>query len=296
MKKKLILLAALALTGLAAQATVLRVNNVDASAPYKTINDAVKDAAEGDTIIVDGTSVDYEAAKLDKRLVLIGPGYLLRENGIATESSQAATINEINVQAEGCVITGMYVTGAVVINGAKTVVNRCRVNGNISIESDVNNCVIRQNYLGGEVGSGYGRSFYHQITNNIFGNVSCQGVRESYIAYNTSITHWGESFWNSANCNIEKNIFFTEEINRGDGNTIRDNYVVGDLYQNIATDKDVRDYSIPEEALGYGAFAGDSPYVVSGIPAGPVIEELTIPTSVEEGGTMEVTLKLGANK
>lgn len=293
--KKMIFLAALCFA-LGSSANILRVNNVDSSAPYSTINAAVTAAADGDTIIVDGTSVDYDAAKLTKRLVLIGPGYWLRENGIATESAHAATINEINVQAEGCVITGMYVTGAVVINGAKTIVNRCRVNGNISIESDINNCVIHQNLLGGEVGSGYGKSFYHQITNNIFGNVKCSGVRESYIAYNTSYTHWGESFWNSANCKIEKNIFYTSDVNVGDGNTIQDNYVVGEAYQDIKTDKDVRDTKLPSEADGYGAFAGNDPYRISGIPAGPMIEELTIPTSVEEGGKMEVTLKLGSAK
>lgn len=297
MKKKLLTLAIVCGMAITAQSTTLRVNNVDSSAPYSTINDAVKAATDGDTIMVDGTSVDYEAAILNKRLVLIGPGYWLRENGIATESAHAATINEINVQAEGCVIMGMNVTAQMVINGAKTIVNRCRVTGNISIESNINNCVIHQNMLGGEVGSGYGKSFYHQITNNIFGNVKCLGVRESYIAYNTSIAHWGESFWNSHNCKIEKNIFNDEVYVKGDNdNTYSENYWVGENYQDIQTDKDVRDYLLPQAANGYGAFAGNDPYVVSGIPAGPMIEELTIPTSVEEGGTMEVTLKLGANK
>ena len=296
MKKKIVFMATF-LFAIVANANILRVNNVDSSAPYSTINAAVTAAVDGDTIIVDGTSIDYDAAKLNKRLVLIGPGYWLLENGIATESAHAATINEINVQAEGCVITGMYVTGAVVINGAKTIVNKCRVNGNISIESDINNCVIHQNMLGGEVGSGYGKSFYHQITNNIFGNVKCLGVRESYIAYNTSYAHWGESFWNSANCKIEKNIFNSDEYVKGNNdNTYSGNYWVGETYQDIQTDKDVRDTKLPSEADGYGAFAGNDPYVISGIPAGPMIEELTIPTSVEEGGTMEVTLKLGAAK
>lgn len=106
----------------------------------------------------------------------------------------------------------------------------------------------------------------------------------------------GESFWNSANCKIEKNIFYSNDTNVGDGNTIKDNYIVGEAYQNIQTDKDVRDCPLPQEANGYGAFAGDDPYVISGVPAGPMIEELTIPTSVEEGTTMEVTLKLGAAK
>ncbi len=58
----------------------------------------------------------------------------------------------------------------------------------------------------------------------------------------------------------------------------------------------MRDCPLPQEANGYGAFAGNDPYVISGIPAGPMIEELTIPTSVEEGSVMEVTIKFGTAK
>lgn len=293
--KKMILLATLCFA-LGSSANILRVNNVDSSAPYSTINAAVTAAADGDTIIVEGTSVDYEPATLDKRVVLIGPGYWLRENGIATESSQAASLSEINVKAEGCVVMGFTVNVQLLINAAKTVITRCWVKGNLHINSNINHCVIHQNMLEGSAGSGSGKSFYHQITNNIFGNITCQGIHESYIAYNTAYKHWGESFWNSANCKIEKNIFYTSDVNVGDGNTIQDNYIAGEAYQDIKTDKDVRDTKLSSDADGYGAFAGNDPYRISGIPAGPMIEELTIPTSVEEGGTMEVTLKLGANK
>jgi hypothetical protein len=73
MNKTILLLAALC-SATVANAGFLRVNNVDASAPYQQINAAVADAAEGDTILVEGSTVDYEAATLDKRLVLIGPG------------------------------------------------------------------------------------------------------------------------------------------------------------------------------------------------------------------------------
>jgi len=295
MKKEIVFMAAFLFT-IGAYANILRVNNVDSSAPYASIAAAVTAAVDGDTIIVDGTSVDYDGATINKRLVVIGPGYWLRENGIATESAHAASVAEINVQAEGCVIMGLCINAQLIINGAKTVITRCWVKGNLSIESNINYCVIHQNMLGGDAGSGYGKSFYHQITNNIFGNIGCHGVHESYIAYNTSYKHWGESFWNTANSKIEKNIFYTSDINEGDGNTIQDNYIVGDSYQDIETDKDVRDTKLPSVADGYGAFAGNDPYRISGIPAGPMIEELTIPTSVEEGTTMEVTIKLGSTK
>jgi hypothetical protein len=89
---------------------------------------------------------------------------------------------------------------------------------------------------------------------------------------------------------------FTNEFTNNTDNSYTDNYVIGEYYKDIYTDKDVLNTELPADATSYGAFAGDDPYVISGIPAGPMIEELTIPTSVEEGTTMEVTLKLGAAK
>ena len=295
MKKEIVFLATFLIT-IGANANILRVNNVDSSAPYASIAAAVTAAVDGDTIMVEGSTVDYDETTINKRLVILGPGFWLRENGITTESAQSANINGITTTEGGTVIMGIHVWGGFRVEGAKTVITRCRLDEGVSIAKGINNCVIHQCFIGGDVGSGYDHSYYHQITNNIFGAMNCKGIGDSYIAYNTSYTHWGESFWNSGNCKIEKNIFYTNDINVGDGNTIQDNYIAGDAYQDIQTDKDVRDTKLPSAADGFGAFAGNDPYVISGIPAGPMIEELTIPTSVEEGGTMEVTLKLGAAK
>ena len=295
MKKEIVFMAAFLFT-IGAYANILRVNNVDSSAPYASIAAAVTAAVDGDTIMVEGSTVDYDETTINKRLVILGPGFWLRENGITTESAQSANINGITTTEGGTVIMGIHVWGGFRVEGAKTVITRCRLDEGVSIAKGINNCVIHQCFIGGDVGSGYDHSYYHQITNNIFGAMNCKGIGDSYIAYNTSYTHWGESFWNSGNCKIEKNIFYTNDINVGDGNTIQDNYIAGDAYQDIQTDKDVRDTKLPSAADGFGAFAGNDPYVISGIPAGPMIEELTIPTSVEEGGTMEVTLKLGAAK
>jgi len=278
------------------QAATLRVNNVDSSAPYATITAAVNAASDGDSIMVEGTSKDYDETVLDKKVVLIGPGYWLRENGIGTEAAQSANIQNLTTTQEGTVIMGVHIYGVIRVEGAKTVITRCCIDGNVSIKGGTNNCIIRQNFIKGDVGSGYDHSSYHQISKNIFSNVECKGVTESHIAYNTSYHHWGESFWNSANCTIEKNIFYSEDLNVGDGNTIRDNYFVGELFQDIYTDKDVLNTELPAEATSYGAFADNDPYVISGIPTGPMIEELTVPASVEEGSVMEVTIKLETAK
>lgn len=296
MKKKLVILAAICSMAVAVHAKTLRVSNVDPSASYATITAAVNAAVDGDTIMVEGTSKDYDETTLDKKVVLIGPGYWLRENGIGTEAAQSANIQSIITTQEGTVIMGVHVWGNIQVDGSKTIIARCCIDGGVSIKKDVTNCIIRQNFIKGDVGSGYDHSFYHQITNNIFGNVACKGVNESYIAYNTSYAWWGESLWNSYNCKVEKNIVFTNEFTNNTDNSYTDNYVIGEYYKDINTDKDVLNTELPADATSYGAFTGNDPYVISGIPTGPMIEELIVPASAEEGSIMEVTIKLGKAK
>ena len=101
MKKKIVFLAAICSLVVVAHATTLRVNNTDSSAPYTDINDAVKAAVDGDTIMVEGSSVKYADAILDKRVVLVGPGYWLRDNGIVSESGYDARLDYLTSTAEG---------------------------------------------------------------------------------------------------------------------------------------------------------------------------------------------------
>jgi hypothetical protein len=92
MKKKIVFLAALCFT-MGAYANILRVNNVDSSAPYASIAAAVAAAADGDTIMVDGTSVDYD--DVTKRLVAGIVGQILFCLEIKTESVSHFNIKSI---------------------------------------------------------------------------------------------------------------------------------------------------------------------------------------------------------
>ena len=161
MKKTIVFLAAFLFT-IGAYANILRVNNVDSSAPYASIAAAVTAAVDGDTIMVEGSTVDYDETTINKRLVILGPGYWLRENGITTESAQSANINGITTTEGGTVIMGIHVWGGFRVEGAKTVITRCRLDEGVSIAKGINNCVIHQCFIGGDVGSGYDHSYYHQ--------------------------------------------------------------------------------------------------------------------------------------
>lgn len=292
----------IAMMAVTSQATVLRVSNTDSSTHYATVSAAVEAAAEGDTIVIDGSNVSYGDVTLNKRVVLMGPGYWLRENGIATEAAYSAELSTLTTTEAGTVVTGIVVKQGMTVKGAHTIITRCYVSTSlytcIVLEPGADNCVIHQNYLTQSIGNGTsGRDTYnHQITNNIW-DTSLKSIHNSYVAFNTSFSHWGESVWSSTGNKIERNIVYSENFGKDDKeNTYPSNYCIGNLLEDIKTDKDVRDAAYPTAAAGYGAFAGDTPYVISGIPAGPMIEEMTVPTMAEEGGTMQVTFKLGTAK
>ena len=72
------------------------------------------------------------------------------------------------------------------------------------------------------------------------------------------------------------------------------------LYEDRTTDLTIKNQQLSEEIAAAiadkGAFNGDDPYVISGIPAGPVIQDITVPASVAQGSTLNVTIKLGVQR
>ncbi len=323
MKKLLIFVAVCMAT--AAQATILRVSNiVNSGAPYSNIPAAIEAAQEGDTIIVDGSPDPYNDRTetggylvIHKRVVLIGPGYLLTENGVKQNGDQAATIDrDIRIYSPGTIIQGFNLTpGSVeIMDGVSNVViTRCHIDCNFYIQSTATNCVIHQNFITHVLGRpGYNnyRPYNAQVTNNIFtfaNNSSSNGTivafRESKIAYNTitnaNVTGSSTIISDIQGCTVENNIFFGDEVTY-DGNTLTNNYWgnATSPLQGCTTDLDVQKVMQTNTDLpaDKGAFAGDDPYVISGIPAGPTIEDITVPATIEQGGTLNVTIKLGIQK
>jgi hypothetical protein len=302
MKKLVLVFIAVACMSMSTQAKILRVNNVSGMAPYQTIRAAVDAAQEGDTIMVDGSSVNYPNDTISKRIALIGPGYFLRENDIGVETVVPARINGLVIDAEGCTVAGMDIhDGKLWINAPKTIITRCKITGWTGVEftKGADGCVFHQNYITCGIGGNVAHpdnTYNHQFTNNIM-IMKFTAIHNSYIAYNTSghDTEVLNQFFSAGNI-VERNM---TEVYEGtaDGNTYRDNYKVNRFY--YSTDKQVLEKlsDVPDEVMAqYGAFAGDDPYVISGIPAGPVIERLTVPVSVEEGSKLNVTIKLGLQK
>lgn len=327
--KKLLILSAMCMA-MTAQATVLRVSNVtNSGAPYTTIPAAIEAAAIGDTIMVDGSPNKYSektgstgSLRIDKRLVLMGPGYLLTQNGVQSNGDLTADFSatiKISEGGDGTIIQGFNITSEspLEILVPNVVITRCKVDCDVYIGTDATNCVLHQNLFTGLVGRHNYTSYiaYNaQITNNIFMRVPTEyygvlrGISESIVAYNTFTKNQADQYspviYSMTGCTIEHNIFFGAEQTL-DNNTMNDNYW-GDggggnfyPYEKCTTDLDVKNANLSGLAgvmAGKGAFNGDDPYVISGIPAGPVIQDITVPATVEQGGTLNVTIKLGIQK
>jgi hypothetical protein len=322
--KKLLILSAMCMA-MTAQATVLRVSNItNSGAPYADITSALAAAAEGDTIMVDGSSTSYGDLTVDKKIVLMGPGYLRTENGVLTEGSNSAQISALTISADGTagtVVQGMDITGITLIETPNVVITRCRIRGSFRLTSAATNTVIHQNYFTNGSHINYGnsnsdndyKSIGTQITNNIF-NTSAGAnstpifryITDGYIAYNT-FTYPDRTLYQSlTSCTVEYNVCVGNEINIT-GCTIQNNYWPGmknssgvSLYEDRTTDLTIKNQQLSEEIAAAiadkGAFNGDDPYVISGIPAGPVIQDITVPASVAQGSTLNVTIKLGVQR
>lgn len=293
----------------AANATIFRVSNITgSSAPYSTIAAAHDAASDGDTIMVDSSPNSYGDITLGKSVVLIGPGYWLIANNIAQEGNNTATLGNLDISGEGTVVEGMTISGIANINASKVVIKRCLLNyGTMSKcigfgAVGTSNCVIHQNYIYGGINTtknNTNQTSYLQITNNIFiGNTSTWDligkVDNGYIAYNIFL--YGRIPLPAVyNTTFERNIMrASNSVAEKNGNTITDNYVPGTWeYKTSMYDIEMRDVNLPEEGKAYGPFAGNDPYVISGIPAGPYIEDITMPTTVELGSSQEVTVKIG---
>ena len=340
MRKTIVTLVALC-AAMTANATILRVSNVNGStAPYSTIQAAHDAASEGDTIMVDGSDTEYEMAVIKQRVVIIGPGYWINENGLVQEAApSAATQLEIRSTAVGTVVEGLSfnknLNWGIKINADNCIVRRCNfyhgasnraiVFGRDDSEDrtpDPKGGVIHQNFFYDskiETTNTKAAMTNVQITNNIFVNdipePHINNFVASYMAYNTMLssikygTTGATAFRNVYASTIEHNIIrLSKDLENkyiklswssvsDDNNEWNDNYETLPFDISYKTDKDICDLeSLIDQSSIYGAFAGDSPYVISGIPAAPVIQDLVVPTTIEAGNKMKVTIKLGIQK
>ena len=315
--RKVILMCLVCFTAVIAQAKILRVSNVaGSSAPYATYEEAKDDALDGDTIIFDGSATSYgDVVVKGKRLVLFGHGYLLAANNVSNLNDCDAQFGNIEIQTEGTIVQGLKATN-IYIRANNVVVTRCHANkilnggGYEGYYSGVfSGIVIHQNFvtynITGIAGSTSQYFSNSQITNNI---VVCsqydaeliQAMRNSVVQNNILINKYykdeiAATPMNLVECMVENNIVFAnDKVVTGSNNETSGNVVgaSGFEFTDLANAASILDDLKEYTAQGVGAGAGTDPYVISGIPAGPMIEDIDMPTTVEKGKSMEVIVKV----
>lgn len=296
---------AAACLSVAANATILRVSNVTgSSAPYSSINDALDAAIPGDTIMLEGSTNGYGSyVTISKRIVLIGPGYNQLQNGVVNVGANPATLSYVTINYRDVVVQGVTFTGDLKIKKENVVINRCYLD-QVILEGGTG-AILHQNYFKSGI-TGY-KTTNVTVTNNIFTQATghyglITDLWDSYFAYNTCIKErttndqYQYFLGGFSGSTVENNIL-PQEYTATSTNQIANNYVMTEsLYYDTSSEKALRTAELAFSEGKYGAFSGDDPFVLSGIPAGAVIEQVTVPASVEKGRKLNVTIKLGIQK
>ena len=299
------------------QARILRVNNTpNIEAGYTSIENALIDAAAGDTIYLEPSSqaygtrdaFDYHDLHINKPVTIVGPGYFLADNKVTEFASGESFIGGvIHVSAPNTSISGI-IMAQVRIEANDITLDRCQIlagSGNaIKVRDSVNGAVIERCFIVGDI---VGQNYPHNVMVN--NNIICGDVEtfeRSRIEHNTfgRYNHFG-SVRDLRFCTVVENIMENQSKGKNLSTTAFVNNFVGDFspfMQQVDFTHDAN-YRIKlgaplstqsSDGGPIGAFGGAMPYVVSGLPDFPVISNITGPTSVNsyQGLPVTVTYKL----
>jgi len=179
-----------------ANATIRTVCNYPVNvAQFNTIQSAIDASSSGDTLLVQGSNVQYTGITiiLDKKICIIGPGF----NPLRQTPALKAMVQIIQIKgtaSSGTEIQGLYFTGDYYDLGIQT-------EWNVSI----NNLKILRNYFVGKLllGSGNGNGI----------GITCTGytIEGNYFASSELAFEYSNHIENTV---IQNNVFYNTLINR----------------------------------------------------------------------------------
>ncbi len=329
MKKSTLTFIFFAVLVTAVNAKSWRVNNTPGvNADFTSLTVAQDSASSGDTLYIEGSPSSYGNFELKKKLNLIGPGYFLVENEITQASKQMAILGStwIRSSAAGSQVTGVYFDGYLLNQASNVIITRNRVtDGSYGIgitwdTDNVHDVIVSQNYcfqinknrnvrdilifnnivlnkidmgnssdgftgvISNNVVNNYIQSPYAVVKNNIIYNSEGTGYPVlTGSTYNYNLSAGGAVPGGTGNvANVDMNKVFTDFVNKNEDNdfTLKEGSPASGAGLN-GTD--------------CGAFGGDQPYVLSGIPGVPHIYEAIIPTSASDDKGLKVYLKIKTN-
>lgn len=310
----------------AASATVFRVNNAltenITGRLFKEIQTAHDhfSVKNGDTLMVESSAATYAGFKCTKRLVIIGPGYLLGDNNGVNGVVASAKINDncsFNPGSDGSYFIGMELQYSLYIAASNIYIIRSKgdfVLYGSSTQTTTSGCKIVSSYC--ESITGYSFNSNVSVTNCI---IIQDNSSVPYATYENNILVGKNYTWsisagtfrnnilidrdakvNIKSPNIQNNFAQNGQFGTENGNRI---YEPADLFTS-STSSDGK-YKIkatsPYIAAGYGGtqpgiFGGSEPYVLSGVPPIPIIYDLNVPGTGSASSGLNINVKIrGAN-
>jgi hypothetical protein len=307
-------------------AKIWRVNNGGASADFTDIPAAITGATAGDTVQVEGSTIGYTYFTCTKKLIFIGPGYLLPNNPKTQFNPNSAKVYGIFAPgSDGSQMMGFQLVSTISLQASNVKISRNFSNGSSiqigqNLSNTYSNDTIEQNYYIAITVNGTANTITNlQINNNILYYVTlpttnCTGVFYNNIEYSTlTISNFlcenniisGDTTSIATTNVFKNNIFYNGSLNtspNGNGNF----YVTPftsifvdwtDLFSGAtATDGDAMLKSGAWNTGGVGGvamgvFSGANTYVLSGMPPVPSIYQLTVPNTISTS-PMPVTISI----
>lgn len=285
-------------------------NRPNTSRDFNSLYQAIYASKANDTIYIAGSPEPYQtpgSLLLNSPRVILGPGYFLEENEGLQFNTEAAIIGDALILApgsDGSQIFGVSFSAPVRLNSTfftegdtlrniSFIGNRFLTGSNFGFVSHIDGLTFKGNFdplfafyitdVQGESSGLYANYQNFDISNNI--NIR---VRPFNFQFSTSAVNNGmENIIFSNNiidtiANINDAIFENNIIkpHSSNGNTFNNNINFSEnLFENASGNLNVDNDFIPIDAgLPQGAFSGDNPYKLGGLPPIPAIQNIKIGT------------------
>jgi hypothetical protein len=333
MKTHYCILTGLFLVGHAIAASWTIDSNTSRPADFRTLKEAhdAETVAAGDTLYLMPSTTGYGVLDLTKQLTIIGPGYLLNQNlpfSVAAPSARTGAIT-FYFGSSGSLVTGCEIDGSVgmrpnadgypnnltikrnFINGS--VNNHGAPSSNVQIlqnhivgglemmHANSSSIIARGNFVGGTMlfaAAGNSGIISHNVCNeNLFAGGSCvfenNLVRALIDCYGTAMIRkcWGrEVYRESGSPTIVDCVAWTAELTF-DGQFVGTGSL--DARWQLAAAAAVKGQGLG--GVDPGHRAGPDPYVISGLPALPVVKGILAPSSASAASGLPLTVELQVN-
>ena len=310
-------------------ATSYRLNNRlsdnAAAKIFSTIQGAHDAASNGDTIMLEGSPDNYSASfQFKKKLIIKGPGFFLGENPGISANKLPAEISTISFYegSKGSVLIGVTLSSAIYFyNGSSDITfRRCSIfstswgysNENITFSEcyfmsgstnigsggqQLTNLVVWNCIFNGTIsitGTGSTGEFINNVFNSNYITIPNGFVMKNNILFTTEKTNVQLPDLNSF---ISYNISISDHF--GTANNNKANVSASSLF--LGTGSTDGKWQLKaaspaidagEGGIDCGAFGGLGPYILSGLPTGPVIYQLNVSSHSIAGNKLPVTIKV----